>query len=106
MRTVSSALAAGLSAGSAGHVDSVNPAQLSDLVARVELADAKTFTAACRAARAAQPGWAAVPAPVRGQVIAAIGRIVAENKETLARLVTREVGKPLAWLPATSDEEA
>jgi aldehyde dehydrogenase (NAD+) len=96
MRTVTSALAAGLAPGSAGSVDSVNPARLSDIVARVELADAKTFTAACRAARAAQPGWAAVPAPVRGQVIAAIGRIVAENKETLARLVTREVGKPLA----------
>ena len=43
-----------------------------------------------------QPAWAAVPAPVRGQVIAAIGRIVAENTEALARLVTREVGKPLA----------
>ena len=54
------------------------------------------FVAACRAARAAQPGWAAVPAPVRGQVIAAIGRIVSDNAEALARLVTREVGKPLA----------
>ena len=37
-----------------------------------------------------------VPAPVRGQVIAAIGRIVSENADALARLVTREVGKPLA----------
>ena len=37
-----------------------------------------------------------MPAPVRGQVIAAIGRIVADNDEALARLVTREVGKPLA----------
>jgi alpha-ketoglutaric semialdehyde dehydrogenase len=95
MRTVSSALATGVTSGSAGTIDSVNPAQLSDVVGRVELADAKTFAAACRAARAAQPAWAAVPAPVRGQVIAAIGRIVAENKEALARLVTREVGKPL-----------
>ncbi len=31
-----------------------------------------------------------------GQVVASIGRIVAENTEALARLVTREVGKPLA----------
>ncbi len=37
-----------------------------------------------------------MPAPVRGQVVASIGRIVADNKEALARLVTREVGKPLA----------
>jgi aldehyde dehydrogenase (NAD+) len=96
MRTVSSALAAGVTPGTAGTVDSVNPARLSDIVARVNLADAKTFAAACRAARTAQASWAAVPAPVRGQVIASIGRIVAANKEALAALVTREVGKPLA----------
>jgi aldehyde dehydrogenase (NAD+) len=33
---------------------------------------------------------------VRGRVIAAIGRIVEANADALARLVTREVGKPLA----------
>jgi alpha-ketoglutaric semialdehyde dehydrogenase len=82
-------------AGVAGTVDSVNPAHLDDVVARIQLADAGTFSAACRAARTAQASWAAVPAPVRGQVVAAIGRIVAENKESLAHLVTREVGKPL-----------
>jgi alpha-ketoglutaric semialdehyde dehydrogenase len=96
MRTISSMLAGTVDAASATTVDSVNPADLTDVVARVRLASADGFVAACRAARAAQPGWAAVPAPVRGQVIGAIGRIVMENKETLARLVTREVGKPLA----------
>jgi len=96
MRTISSALAEGVVAGTAGTLDSVNPADLTDVVARVELASAQGFVAACRAARSAQPGWAAVPAPVRGQVVSAIGRIVAENAESLARLVTREVGKPLA----------
>jgi aldehyde dehydrogenase (NAD+) len=77
-------------------MESVNPADLSEVVARVELTTADGFVTACRSARAAQPGWAAVPAPVRGQVISAIGRIVAANKEELARLVTREIGKPLA----------
>src|SRR5215831_6404744 len=95
MRTLTSALATGVTATAAGTVESVNPADLADTVACVELADAATFALAARAARATQPSWAAVPAPVRGQVIAAIGRIVAENKEALARLVTREVGKPL-----------
>jgi aldehyde dehydrogenase (NAD+) len=33
---------------------------------------------------------------VRGRVIAAAGRIVEANKEALARLVTREIGKPYA----------
>ncbi len=96
MRTISSVLASGVDAGAAGTLDSVNPADLGDVVARVELASADGLVAACRAARAAQPGWAAVPAPIRGQAIASIGRIVAENAESLARLVTREVGKPLA----------
>src|SRR5204863_6397445 len=49
-----------------------------------------------RAARAAQPGWAAVPAPARGRVIAQVGRLVEANKEALSRLVTQEVGKPYA----------
>ena len=37
-----------------------------------------------------------MPAPARGRVIAQVGRLVEANKEALARLVTREVGKPYA----------
>jgi acyl-CoA reductase-like NAD-dependent aldehyde dehydrogenase len=77
-------------------VASVNPARLDDLVARVALAGTGTFLAACRSARAAQRGWAAVPAPVRAQVIANLGQLVRANFETLAQLVTREIGKPIA----------
>jgi len=77
-------------------VDSVNPADLSDVVAHVELTGPEGVVAAGRRANAAQRAWAQVPAPVRGRVIAAIGRLVEANLDTLARLVTREVGKPLA----------
>lgn len=83
----------------AGHdrpYPSVNPARRDDVLARVSLADAGTFLDACRAAKAAQRAWASVPAPVRGQAIAHLGRLVEANFETLARLVTREVGKPVA----------
>src|SRR3954452_20408007 len=79
-----------------GRTTSVNPARTSETVAEVLLGDADTFVAACRAAREAQKEWAAVPAPVRSQVIKKIGRIVENNKEALARLVTREIGKPYA----------
>ena len=79
-----------------GRLRSTNPAQLDDVVAEVLLADADTFVDAARSARAAQREWAAVPAPVRGRVIANVGRIVEENKEELSRLVTREIGKPYA----------
>jgi aldehyde dehydrogenase (NAD+) len=79
-----------------GTLPSVNPARLDDVVAEVALGDAGTFVAACGAARGAQRAWAEVPAPVRGRAVAAVGRIVEENKRALARLVTRETGKPYA----------
>ena len=77
-----------------GTMRSVNPARKHEAVAEVLLGDAGTFVAACRAARGAQGDWASVPAPIRSQVIKKIGRIVERNKEALARLVTREIGKP------------
>jgi aldehyde dehydrogenase (NAD+) len=75
---------------------SVNPSDLGDAVAEFELALPDEFVAACASAREAQRAWAGVPAPVRGRVISAAGRIVEANKEALARLVTREIGKPYA----------
>jgi alpha-ketoglutaric semialdehyde dehydrogenase len=75
-------------------IESRNPANLDEVVCEAVLGDAGVFVDACRAARAAQPDWAAVPAPVRGKAIQQIGRLVEENKEALARLVTREIGKP------------
>jgi aldehyde dehydrogenase (NAD+) len=73
-----------------------NPADLREVVAEAALADADTFVAACRRAKAAQPGWRAVPAPVRGRAIQQLGRLVEDNADALARLITREIGKPIA----------
>ncbi len=75
-------------------IESRNPANLDDVVCEAVLAPADVFVDACRAARAAQREWARVPAPVRGKAVQQIGRLVEENKEALARLVTREIGKP------------
>jgi alpha-ketoglutaric semialdehyde dehydrogenase len=96
-RTITSVIAGAPVSGAAGNVlDDLNPARFDDVVAQVELGDAATFVAAAKAARAAQRGWADVPAPVRGRAIAHIGRVVEANAEALARLVTREIGKPYA----------
>ena len=76
-----------------GTLTSTNPAT-GEQIAEVALGDASTFVAACEAARAAQREWAKVPAPVRGRAIQQFGRLVEDNKEALARLVTREIGKP------------
>ncbi len=94
-RHVTSVVAGAPVAGApGGRITSVNPACTGETVAEVALGDAGTFAAAASAARAAQPGWADVPAPVRGRAIAHIGRLVEANARSLARLVTREIGKP------------
>jgi len=92
---LASRVGAGRAEGGRRH-RSVDPAHTGDVVAEVLLAEPQTFVDACRAARAAQPGWAGTPAPVRGRVVKHLGRLVEENREALARLVTREIGKPLA----------
>jgi aldehyde dehydrogenase (NAD+) len=96
-RTITSVIAgAPVSGAPGGRLEDRNPARLDDIVAHVELGDAATFVSATRAAREAQLAWADVPAPVRGRAIAHIGRLVEANAESLARLVTREIGKPYA----------
>src|ERR671924_835533 len=72
-----------------------DPARLDQVVAHASLGDAETFVEACRRANAAQPGWAEVPAPVRGRAIQQLGRLVEDNAEALARLITHEIGKPI-----------
>ncbi len=41
----------------------------------------------------AWPAWAAIPAPERGQVVRRLGELLREHKDTLADLITLEVGK-------------
>ncbi len=77
-------------------VVSTNPANLDDAVAEVVQGDAATFAAAAASAKRAQEAWADIPAPVRGRAIAHIGRVIEENAEALARIVTRDIGKPYA----------
>ena len=73
-----------------------NPARFDDVVLEYPLATSADIVAACRSAKDAQPGWAAVPAPARGRVIAQVGRLFEANKEALSKLVTREMGKVYA----------
>ena len=52
--------------------------------------------AAVAAAKKAFPGWKNTPAPRRAEVLYAAGEILKRDKEKLARLMTREMGKVLA----------
>ena len=81
--------------GDGGHEYlSRNPSRLDDVVARVQLGGPGAIPAAAEEAQRAQREWAQVPAPVRGRVVAGFGRLVEANKQSLARVVTREIGKP------------
>jgi aldehyde dehydrogenase (NAD+) len=94
-RTVTSLIGGSAASGApGGTLQSVNPANTDEVVAEIQLGDAGTFVDACRAARSAQDSWAHTPAPMRGRAIQQIGRLVEDNKEALARIVTREIGKP------------
>src|SRR3954464_10620836 len=94
-RTVTSLIGGSAASGAPGGTQrSLNPANTDEVVAEIQLGDADTFVDACRAARAAQEPWAHPPAPQRGRAIQQIGRLVEDNKEALARIVTREIGKP------------
>src|SRR3954452_6052501 len=65
------------------------------------LAESPVFTdaevdAALTAADAAQRGWAGLPMPDRAAVLRRMAAILREERDDLALLVTREMGKPLA----------
>ena len=50
---------------------------------------------AAKAAAVAFKTWSLTPAPVRGAIIGRIGEVLTKHKEKLARVITREIGKPL-----------
>ena len=93
MRTVSSVID-GMPVPGERVAQSTNPARLDEVVGEVSFGDASTLVRGAEAAKKAQDAWAAVPAPVRGRAIAHIGRLIEDNAEALAGLVTAEIGKP------------
>jgi len=74
---------------------STNPADKRDVVCRFTEGTKEHVKLAAEAARKAQKSWAATPAPVRAGIIQNFGKLVEANKEALAKIVTREIGKPL-----------
>ena len=50
---------------------------------------------AAKAAALAFKTWSLTPAPVRGAIVGRIGEVLLKHKEKLARVITREIGKPL-----------
>src|SRR6202795_114121 len=76
-------------------VERRNPADTGEVVARIPLSTREEMKEAIVAAKAAFPAWRETPAPNRGKILFTATRIMQEQKEELARLLTREEGKAL-----------
>ena len=72
-----------------------NPADQRDVVSVAPQSSAEEVREACVAAREAAKGWAQTPAPQRAEVLGRLVFLLTQDKESLARFVSREVGKPL-----------
>jgi aldehyde dehydrogenase (NAD+) len=75
---------------------SVNPANHDEVIGEFAASGPADVDAAVAAAKAAFPAWSLMPAPKRGEILFKIARLLAEHKEELSRLMTREMGKVLA----------
>src|SRR6266567_6184338 len=72
---------------------STNPARTSEVIGRYQRSTAADIEEAVEAAVKAQPGWAALPAPERGEIVLRTALLLEQQKEELATLMTREMGK-------------
>src|ERR687889_602113 len=74
----------------------INPANTDDILGTIRQATREEARAAVEAAAGAFRGWRATPAPARGRIVAKAARLMEENKEELAQLLTHEEGKTIA----------
>jgi acyl-CoA reductase-like NAD-dependent aldehyde dehydrogenase len=72
-----------------------NPADTDDLVGTFPESSVQDVEAAVTAAKGAQPEWAAMPAPKRGDVLYRAANLLEARADTVAREMTREEGKTL-----------
>src|SRR4051812_35032673 len=73
-----------------------NPANWDEVLGTFPLSGEKDVDEAAKAALAAFKIWRLVPAPHRGDIIRRAGDIMVQRKDEIARLMTKEMGKPFA----------
>jgi len=74
---------------------STNPARSSEVIGYYQKSHAADLDDAVEAATRAQRGWAATPAPQRGEILLRTALLLDQYKQELATLMTREMGKVL-----------
>lgn len=76
-------------------IDSLNPSDTADVVARVPVGTVADAQAAAAAAHAALDAWRGTSGPDRGEHLHRWAGVVDGRREELARALAREVGKPI-----------
>lgn len=74
---------------------SSNPADPSDIIGSFPESTPADIHAAVLSAREAFPAWSLVPPPKKGGILMKAAKLLENEKEELARLMTREMGKVL-----------
>lgn len=72
----------------------INPANHDDIIGEFAYSEKADVDNAVAAAKEAYKKWRLVPAPKRGDLIRKVGDIFARRKKEIARIMTREMGKP------------
>ncbi len=72
----------------------VNPADSGDIIGEFPLSDKATVDSAVQSAKSAFKSWKLMPAPKRGDILRIAGDIFTSRKQELAKIMTREMGKP------------
>ncbi len=81
---------------SEGKLPRLNPADHDDIVGIAPLSTREEMREAIAAAKTAFPAWRDTPPPLRGRFVMQAARLMAEEKDQLARLMSREEGKTVS----------
>lgn len=76
-------------------IPNINPADTNDVIGTVKLSTREEARVAVEAAYNAFKDWKNTPAPTRGRIVAKAARLIEDNKEELAQMLTREEGKTI-----------
>jgi len=76
-------------------IQNINPANVKDIIGEAKLSTREEARQAVEAAYDAFRDWKNTPAPTRGRIVTKAARLLEDNKEELAQILTREEGKTI-----------